>query len=124
MNAIKEAIELIFGDKSGGYYLACFAFSTIGILIMLRIGASKRDRDSTRTPEKFNFWFMVWDNATKALATYALLFVAYRFIPEMSMLVALGIGFAASLGLVYLFNVLAEHIPGFKKFIQVAKDKP
>jgi len=124
METIKETVTLIFGDKAISYYLACFFFSTIGIAIMLRVAATKRDKESTRTPERFSWLFLAWDNIKKVVTTYLLLFTGYRFLPEMSLLWALGMGFAASLGIVYLFNVLSENIPGFKKFIQQAKEKP
>lgn len=123
MQTVNETLELILGEKAISYYLASFFFSTIAILIMLYVGAQKRDVDSSRTPVQFSFWFLLYDNAKKALATYALLFLGYRFLPEFQMEWAVGLGLAASAGVVFLLNTLAEWIPGFKKFIQVKKDQ-
>lgn len=124
MNSITEAIELILGDKSIGYYLACFFFSSGAMFVMLIIGSQNRDKSSPRTPEKFSYGFLLLDNAKKAVATYILLFFGYRFAPEFQMAYAVGLGIAASMGLVFLMNALSEWIPGFKKFIQVKQEKP
>jgi hypothetical protein len=118
MNDLKEMFDLILGEKSLGYYGACLFFSSIAMLIMLRVGAAKRNPASPRTPDQFSWTFLIVDNIWKAATTYMLLFLGYRFMPEMQMVWAVGMGFAASAGVVFLLNSLAEFIPGFKKFIQ------
>lgn len=109
--------------KPVSYYLINFFWSSLAMYVMLYIHAQGRDPNSTRTPQKFSNIFLIWDNIRKITVTYALLFAAYALIPEMNQVFALGLGVAASFGVVFLFNFLADKLPGFKRFIQHVKEK-
>lgn len=113
---------MILGDKPLAYYLASFFFSFFSMLAAAGVGSMKRNPQSGRTPAHFDLSFLIYDNLKKFFITGWLLFIGYRFLPEFSMLSAVGLGVCASFGVVFFFNKLAEMLPGFKKFIQVAQE--
>lgn len=62
-------------------FLAMVFFAAIGVLMALLFDATKRDQNSTSTPVKFSFWFLIKDNwKTIALAFMAVL-LTLRFAP-------------------------------------------
>jgi hypothetical protein len=77
-SAIKEALEIIMGGKSGGYYIAGFFFSMLGILISLYHSSKKRDPLSPNTPERFSWLFLIWDNCKRGGVTLIVMFILFR----------------------------------------------
>jgi hypothetical protein len=101
---MQEFKQYILGELSIPYYLAAFFFSFIAILLSLYAHSRKRDPASTRTPVKFSWGFLLWDNLLRILATIALMFIFFRFSPDifgkpLSFPIAIGIGFFLSFGL-------------------------
>lgn len=101
---MQEFKEYILGELSVPYYLAAFFFSSIAILLSLYMHSRKRDPLSPRTPERFSWGFLIWDNLLRIAATIALMFLFFRFSPDifgkpLSFPIAVGIGFFLSFGL-------------------------
>ena len=99
MKQINEALEIIFGGKSGGYYLAGLFFCGIAILLSWYLASTKRDKLSPNTPVKYNFWFLVWDNIKKGFVTLSLQFILFRVFDLSNVLAMIGVGFFLSFGL-------------------------
>lgn len=101
---MQEFKSYILGELSVAYYFAAFFFSSIAILLSLYMHSRKRDVASTRTPVKFSWAFLLWDNLLRVLATLALMFLFFRFSPDifghpLSFPIAVGVGFFLSFGL-------------------------
>lgn len=96
---MNEAIQIITGGKSGGYYLAGAFFSCLGILLSWYLASRKRDPQSTKTPERFSWLFLIWDNIKKGVVTLILMFVMFRLFDLSSAFAMIGLGFFLSLGL-------------------------
>lgn len=101
---MNEFKTYILGELSVPYYMAAFFFSSIAILLSLYMHSRRRDVTSTRTPVKFSWRFLLWDNLQRVSVTVALMFLFFRFSPEifgkpLSFPVAVGVGFFLSFGL-------------------------
>lgn len=101
---MQEFKQYILGDLSIPYYLAAFFFSSIAILLSLYLHSRTRDVTSTRTPVRFSWTFLIWDNLMRIWVTIALMYLFFRFSPDifgkpLSFPVAVGIGFFLSFGL-------------------------
>lgn len=101
---MQEFKQYILGELSVPYYLAAFFFSSIAILLSLYMHSRHRDVSSTRTPVAFSWKFLIWDNLLRIAATISLMFLFFRFSPDifgkpLSFPIAVGIGFFLSFGL-------------------------
>lgn len=101
---MQEFTQYILGDLSIPYYLAAFFFCSIAILLSLYAHSRKRDVTSERTPVAFSWTFLIWDNLLRVAATLALMFLFFRFSPDifgkpLSFPIAVGVGFFLSFGL-------------------------
>lgn len=101
---IAEFKRNVLGPCTVGFYLSAFFFSLIGLLIMLYYRSTKRNKLSAATPVHFSLGFLVWDSAKKLGAGLLVMYVLFRFSTEflhgeLSMRLALFIGFGFSLGL-------------------------
>lgn len=101
---MQEFKQYILGELSVPYYLAAFFFCTLTIIVSLWSHSRKRDPQSSRTPEKFKWSFLIWDNLQRVVITLILMFLFFRFSPRifngpLSMEMAAGIGIVLSLGL-------------------------
>lgn len=80
---LKEFKELILGGLKAVDYYAAFVFAFIGMLIRWFITTRKGVKTSSDTPNKFNLWFWLRDNAKDKLltiaGTIAVIFVFMRF---------------------------------------------
>lgn len=65
-------------------YLAGFALALIGAILSLRLHANSRDKMSSNTPYKFNFWFMIQDNIQRLFTGFLITFAAFRFTNEIA----------------------------------------
>lgn len=123
-----EIKQNVLGPLSIGYYASAFFFSFIGLLIMLYYRSTTRDKNSKRTPVNFSFWFLVWDNAKRMVTGLLVMYVLFRFASEffsspLSMRVALGIGFAISLGLEPMMKFLVDRSEVLSRLMEMPRDK-
>jgi hypothetical protein len=101
---MQEFKQYILGELSIPYYLAAFFFCSLAILISLYAHSRKRDPASPRTPVVFSWRFLIWDNLVRIGVTIALMFLFFRFSPDifgkpLSFPIAVGIGVFLSFGL-------------------------
>ena len=108
MESIKEALEIITGGKSTGYYLAGFFFCCVGILLSWYLASRKRDPQSPSTPYRFDWWFLIWDNMKKATVTLLLQFLMFRMFDLSNVFAMIGVGFFLSMGLDKVIEYLME----------------
>lgn len=129
---MKEFKQLILGDLSGWYYLAAFVFSFLAIIVSMWAGSSKRDVDSGSTPTKYSWRFLLWDNLKRISVGMIAIFLVFRFTStlinrELSMEVAVGVGFFISLGLDQLIGWLKQKFSILQmdrsKIMEALKDK-
>lgn len=110
---MNEFKHLILGDLSGWYYLAAFFFSFLAILLSMWAGSKKRDVSSSSTPQKYSWRFLLWDNIKRISMGLVAIFLIFRFTStlinrELSMEVAVGVGFFVSIGLDQLIGWLKQ----------------
>jgi len=74
--------SILSGETPGHIFFGFIFFAAIGIALSLSLHANSRDVNSTRTPVKFDFWFLIRDNAKRLLATVLTVYIALRFTPE------------------------------------------
>jgi hypothetical protein len=101
---MQEFKQYILGDLSIPYYLAAFFFASISILLSLYSQSRTRNVASERTPIAFSWRFLIWDNFLRILVTISLLYLFFRFSPDifgkpLSFPIAVGVGIFLSLGL-------------------------
>lgn len=130
MKDIKEAFDIILGGKTGGYYLAGFFFCFLAIILSLYWSSKKRDPNSSNTPVKFSWTWLLWDNGKRVVATFIVIFIAFRVFDLSEVPGMIGVGFAAALGLDQIiewmmnkFNFLDFLKSNREKFPQIPKDK-
>lgn len=95
---------MILGNVSAAYYAAAEFFALLAIILSLYISSKKRDVQSPKSPEKFSWLFLIWDNIKRIVAGQIFLFILFRFATELigkelTMFWAVGIGFFAAFGL-------------------------
>jgi hypothetical protein len=78
-NFIIEFQRNMLGSLTMAYYASTMLFALIGAIIGLRISSLKRDKLSPNTPQKFNLWFMIRDNAQRLFTSFLICFVIFRF---------------------------------------------
>ena len=122
MNSINEALQIVLGGKSGGYYLAGFIFCFMAILLSMYINSKKRDPKSPATPVKFSWLFLIWDNAKRAGATMIVVFLLFRLFDLSEIPGMLGVGFAVSLGLDQLIIWMMNKF-NFMDFLKSDREK-
>lgn len=99
MDSINEAIQIIAGGKTLGYYLAGFAFAGLAIIISLYHGVSKRDAASPHTPVEFSWKFFIWDNTKRVVTTLIVMFLLFRIFDLSNPTLMIGVGFCVSFAL-------------------------
>lgn len=101
---MQEFKQLILGDVSVAYYMAAEFFALLALILSLYLHSQKRDPDSASTPKHYSVLFLVWDNLKRIVVGQIVLFLLFRFITELlgrelSMWMAVGIGFFLSFGI-------------------------
>ena len=119
---IKEAFDIVLGGKSGGYYLAGFIFSAMAILLSLYHSSKKRDPSSASTPERFSWWFLIWDNCKRAVVTLIVEFILFRVFNLTEPLAMIGVGFFAALGLDKAIEFLMQKSQEAGKLLGMNRD--
>lgn len=75
-----ENYSYVLGFTSLQAFLAMCFFAAIGIIISLLIDSQKRNQNSTRTPVKFSWWFLLKDNWKTILLTALVVLMTLRFV--------------------------------------------
>ena len=122
MNNMQAAYEIIFGEKPDGYYIAGFVFAGLAILLSLYISSKKRDPKSDATPEKFSWWFLIWDNAKRAGATMIVMFILFRVFDLSEIPAMLAVGFGVAICLDQIIEWMIGNF-NFMKFLQSNREK-
>lgn len=81
---IQEILNSLLGNKTVTQYISSFLFILIGVLISIRLGAFKRDKESPNTPFKFSNKFLAQDNIIRAIGSICIAFVFVRFGEEIT----------------------------------------
>lgn len=106
--AIHEAIDIIFGGKSGGYYLAGMFISFLAILLSIWVHSLTRDAASPNTPVTFKWSFLLWDNLKRMVAGLIAMFLFFRAFDLSNIFAMIGLGFSVGFGLDKMIQVLIE----------------
>lgn len=106
--AISETIKIILGDKAISYYLAGFVFTGLAIILSIYMHSKKRDINSSNTPVKFSWRFLVWDNAKRMVVGFILMFLMFRMFDFSNVFAMVGVGFFLSFGLDKAIQFLME----------------
>ncbi len=121
--SILEALEIITGGKSGGYYLAGFFFSGLAIILSLYHSSTKRNPDSPNTPYKFSWIFLFWDNFKRVVATIIVMFILFRVLDLSEPLWMIGVGFIVAFSLDKVIEYLMERSEVVWKMLGRDRDK-
>jgi len=97
--SLSEAVEIILGGKTGGYYIAGFFFSLLAIILSVYIHSKTRDKNSPCTPYKFSWRFFFWDNAKRIVAGMIVMFILFRAADLSNIYAMLSVGFGVSYSL-------------------------
>jgi hypothetical protein len=121
---MQEFKHLILGDLSVWYYLAALVFSFLAILLSMWVGSAKRNVESSSTPKKYSWRFLLWDNTKRIVIGLIAIFLMFRFTSSiigraLSMEVAVAIGFFISLGLDQLIGYIKQKFD----FLQMDRTK-
>lgn len=120
---IKDCLnELTGGKPIGSYYMAGFVFALIAILLSMYVKSRKRDPNSPRTPEKFSWYFLIWDNTKTMFAGLAVQFIMFRAFDLSNIFAMLGVGFGIGFGLDQLLGLIMEK-SNVLKFLNMDRDK-
>lgn len=116
---MNEFKQLVLGELSIPYYLAAGFFCSLAILLSLYAHSRKRDAGSDNTPQQFSWRFLLWDNLKRAAAGMILMFLFFRFSPDifghpLSMWLAVTIGLSMSFGLDKIIQFLQVKYDLFK----------
>lgn len=71
----------ILGFIPAVLFFAMLSFATLGIVMSLLIDSQKRDQNSTSTPEKFSYKFLIKDNWKSIAFTILAVILTLRFAP-------------------------------------------
>src|SRR5688572_3559952 len=101
---MEEFKKLVLGNASVAYYMAAEFFAILALILSLYLDSRRRDINSSSTPVKFSWLFLVWDNTKRIVVGQIALFIIFRFATELigrqlNMWVAVGAGFLLSFGL-------------------------
>ena len=107
-NAINESIQIVLGEKTGGYYIAGFFFSFLAILLSLYIHSKTRDKNSPSTPYNFSWKFLLWDNAKRIFAGMIVMFILFRAADLSNIYAMLGVGFTVAFSLDKIIQFLMD----------------
>ena len=81
MNLLK--INLL-GSIDGGFFFTCVFFAAMGILLVLLMGTTTRNVDSTTSPKQFSWKYLWSDNTKRILASVIATLATLRFMTELT----------------------------------------
>jgi hypothetical protein len=115
MNTVNEIITELLGSYKASFYITYFIFVMLGIIVSLRIASLGRDKQSSKTPYNFSFWFLIQDNFLRILGSLAFVFLSIRLgvelfntVPQYYTAVLMGLGFDQTLLFVKKWQDLAR----------------
>jgi hypothetical protein len=120
--SIIEALEIISGGKSGGYYIAGFFFSLLSIILSIYLHSRKRDPASPHTPQKFSWSFLIWDNGKRMVVGLIVMFILFRLFDLSNVFAMVGAGFFVSFGLDKVIEFLMEKT-NIMNFLKTDREK-
>lgn len=123
MNQLKAALEIIFGNKPDGYYIAGLFFSVLGILISLYHSSKKRDPQSPNTPVKFSLLFLIWDNFKRGSITLIVMFIVFRVWDVSDIILMIGVGIGVALSLDKLIELMMNKWDWICKLLSQDRDR-
>jgi hypothetical protein len=77
-------MDELLGTTNHIHFFVALVFAYIGALVSLLIHATSRDKDSARTPYKFDLGFLLSDNAKRVYLNAILLLLFVRFYPDIT----------------------------------------
>lgn len=122
MDHINEALEIITGSKSLGYYIAGFFFSFLAIIISLYQHSKSRNPYSSKTPYKFSWRFLLWDNCKRAAVTMIVMFILFRVFDLTTPVLMIGVGFLVSFALDRIILALMKWSEPICKMLGMDRD--
>jgi len=122
MQSVNEALQIITGGKSGGYYLAGFIFSLAAIFLSVYHHSIKRDKTSDNTPYRFSWKFFIVDNLKRAIAGLIVMFFLFRLFDLSDVKYMIGVGFAVAFGLDKIIQVLMKKT-SIADFLKIDREK-
>lgn len=118
---ISNLLAHLLGNKQVSFYAAAMIFSSLGIMVSIYYSSTKRDKDNPFTPDKFSLLFLMWDNMKRFFVGCIVLFLLFRFTPEMSMLMSVGLGVVIAVAM----DRLIEYLINFTnagKFLKMPRE--
>lgn len=114
--------ENMLGKLTFITFISGLLFAGIGILITLLVHSLTRDKESERTPVKYSFTFMLYDNWKRILLVFLCVLVTIRFFEDLTpwkfnMLFALAVGGSYD----GLAAILMTFFDGVKKALSAQK---
>jgi hypothetical protein len=106
----------ITGDLNLSQFLAALFFSAIGVLISLLFHANTRDPNTTTSPVKFSWLYLLRDNWKRIILAFLLICVTLKFLPELTGL-KLNMFYALCIGLAW--DKLAQYLQSKTDIIKV-----
>jgi hypothetical protein len=83
----KQAItfpQLLLGSYDLTTFFGFLFFALVGVLISLLWQANTRDQNTTDSPVKFKWWFLLKDNWKRIISSILLIYVTIRFFKELT----------------------------------------
>jgi uncharacterized membrane protein len=74
-----ETYSHLLGFIPAGLFISMILFSAVGVTMALLIDSQKRDQNSTNTPVKFSFLFLIRDNWKTILLAFLAVLLTLRF---------------------------------------------
>lgn len=75
--------QYLLGPTDPALFSACVFFAAIGVVLMLLIGTTMRNKDSEQSPLGFSWKYLRSDNAKRIYANVIVVLLALRFTPEL-----------------------------------------
>lgn len=122
MQTLNEAIQIITGGKSGGYYLAGFIFSLAAIFLSVYHHSLKRNKNSNATPYRFSWQFFIFDNLKRALAGLIVMFFLFRLFDLSDVKYMIGVGFVVAFSLDKIIQWLIKKT-SLTDFLKIDREK-
>jgi hypothetical protein len=81
---MEELFKMLFGNLSVWGFIGFLIWALIGAFDFSQMELSDRNPQSEKTPRKFSLKFWIMDNWRRWLVTLILIFILFRFYPELT----------------------------------------
>lgn len=107
---MEKFLNLMLGTSDVPTYMAGLVFALIGLAFYFKGKVAKRNKQSAATPYRFSWKFFTQDNLVEMAFSLLAIFLALRFSVEyagveVTMIYALGIGFALPKFIGWLYSI-------------------